>query len=438
MNSLLIKLRALNLAEPILVVGMGASGKVTLDLLREAGYEAFGVDEKFSERRVYQRNLDDQSALHDAGTLIVSPGIDRRRVAFQHTYAPQLNDIELFARLCDKPVLAVTGSNGKSTVVTLLAEILNDLGKVTRLCGNIGYPALSALFDEGYEQVEYYVLELSSYQLELCPSLYPKVGAVLNVTPDHLDRYDDFQAYAAAKEHLVRQSQVAVLNADDQACAAMVESALNLMLFGQSSSLPNRVDEGQLWVNDVAVFDCRDLGITGKHNESNALCALLMLSVLGIQPNQAHPALIRFKGLPHRVQTVAEHQGVRFIDDSKATNIGATQAALAGFNEPLILILGGVGKGQDFNELAETLTQHPVKHILLIGKDNRDMESALQAHQLAYEVCGVMEMAVKRAKALATAGDIVLLSPATASFDQYSGYHERGNHFAYEAQQCSC
>lgn len=434
MTNLLMKLRALNLHEPVLVVGMGESGKVTLDLLREAGYEAFGVDEKFAERRVYQRSLDEPSALQDAGTLVVSPGIDRRREAFKHTFAPQINDVELFARLNDKPVLAVTGSNGKSTVVTLLAQALNDLGKQSALCGNIGYPVLSALFAEGAAQNEFYVLELSSYQLELCPSLYPKVGAVLNVTPDHLDRYDDFAAYAAAKENLVRQSQICVLNAEDDACANMMDSALNVLLFGQSASLPNRAEAGQLWVNDQAVFACQDLGITGGHNELNALCVLLMLSALGLSAGDVRKTLIGFKGLPHRVQLVAECNGVQFIDDSKATNIGATQAALAGFDRPMVLILGGVGKDQDFNLLAQTLVEHPMKHILLIGKDNRTLESALVAHAVPFEVCGTMEVAVKRAKALCVAGDIVLLSPATASFDQYSGYHERGNHFAYEAQ----
>ena len=430
MDTMTSKLRALALAEPIFVVGMGASGHVALDLLREAGYDAIGLDERLDERRIEKRDFDDPQAFAGAGTLVVSPGVDRRRAAFTHSYAQQINDIELFARLNDKPVLAVTGSNGKSTVVTLLAQALNHAGHKAKLCGNIGRPVLDALFDG--EAADCYVIELSSYQLELCPSLYPRVAAVLNVTPDHLDRYDDFAAYAAAKANLVRQSSICILNGDDEACVAMAEDGQNIIYYGTSATLPNRVEGGKIWLHGHALLETARLRLGGAHNHANILCTLLMLEAYGVAPQQVLPALETFAGLPHRMQLVSEENGVRWYDDSKATNIGAAAAALAGIDGAVVLIAGGVGKNQDFSLLARELQQANLRGVLLIGVDNRDMAAAFTAAGIAFEDCGTMDKAVARARALAQPGDSVLLAPATASFDQYSGYDARGDAFAYE------
>ena len=430
MDTMTSKLRALALAEPIFVVGMGASGHVALDLLREAGYDAIGLDERLDERRIEKRDFDDPQAFAGAGTLVVSPGVDRRRAAFTHSYAQQINDIELFARLNDKPVLAVTGSNGKSTVVTLLAQALNHAGHKAKLCGNIGRPVLDALFDG--EPADCYVIELSSYQLELCPSLYPRVAAVLNVTPDHLDRYDDFAAYAAAKANLVRQSSICILNGDDEACVAMAEDGQNIIYFGTSATLPNRVEGGKIWLHGHALLETARLRLGGAHNHANILCTLLMLEAYGVAPQQVLSALETFAGLPHRMQLVSEENGVRWYDDSKATNIGAAAAALAGIDGTVVLIAGGVGKNQDFSLLARELQQANLRGVLLIGVDNRDMAAAFTAAGIAFEDCGTMDKAVARARAIAQAGDSVLLAPATASFDQYSGYDARGDAFAYE------
>ena len=430
MDTMTSKLRALALAEPIFVVGMGASGHVALDLLREAGYDAIGLDERLDERRIEKRDFDDPQAFAGAGTLVVSPGIDRRRAAFTHSYAQQINDIELFARLNDKPVLAVTGSNGKSTVVTLLAQALNHAGHKAKLCGNIGRPVLDALFDG--EAADCYVIELSSYQLELCPSLYPRVAAVLNVTPDHLDRYDDFAAYAAAKANLVRQSSICILNGDDEACVAMAEDGQNIIYYGTSATLPNRVEGGKIWLHGHALLETARLRLGGAHNHANILCTLLMLEAYGVAPQQVLSALETFAGLPHRMQLVSEENGVRWYDDSKATNIGAAAAALAGIDGTVVLIAGGVGKNQDFSLLARELQQANLRGVLLIGVDNRDMVAAFTAAGIAFEDCGTMDKAVARARAIAQAGDSVLLAPATASFDQYSGYDARGDAFAYE------
>ena len=430
MDTMTSKLRALALAEPIFVVGMGTSGHVALDLLREAGYDAIGLDERLDERRIEKRDFDDPQAFAGAGTLVVSPGVDRRRAAFTHSYAQQINDIELFARLNDKPVLAVTGSNGKSTVVTLLAQALNHAGHKAKLCGNIGRPVLDALFDG--EAADCYVIELSSYQLELCPSLYPRVAAVLNVTPDHLDRYDDFAAYAAAKANLVRQSSICILNGDDEACVAMAEDGQNIIYYGTSATLPNRVEGGKIWLHGHALLETARLRLGGAHNHANILCTLLMLEAYGVAPQQVLSALETFAGLPHRMQLVSEENGVRWYDDSKATNIGAAAAALAGIDGTVVLIAGGVGKNQDFSLLARELQQANLRGVLLIGVDNRDMVAAFTAAGIAFEDCGTMDKAVARARAIAQAGDSVLLAPATASFDQYSGYDARGDAFAYE------
>ena len=430
MDTLTSKLRALALAEPIYVVGMGASGHVTLDLLREAGYNAIGLDERLDERRIEKRNFDDPDAFANAATLVVSPGVDRRRAAFTHNYARQINDIELFALLNDKPVLAVTGSNGKSTVVTLLAAALNHTGQRAKLCGNIGRPVLDALFDG--EPADCYVLELSSYQLELCPSLYPRVAAILNITPDHLDRYDDFAAYAAAKTNLVRQASITIVNGDDENCVAAAEQGQNIIYYGNAPTLPNRVENGKIILHGHSVLDTARLNLHGAHNHSNILCTLLMLEAYGVSPSQALPAIETFAGLPHRMQTVSTEGGVHWVDDSKATNIGAAAASLAGIHGPVILIAGGVGKNQDFAQLAAIIKTSSVRHVLLIGVDNRAMQAAFTAANVAYEDCGSMDKAVERARSLAQAGDTVLLAPATASFDQYSGYDARGNAFAYE------
>ncbi|MDO5090046.1 MAG: UDP-N-acetylmuramoyl-L-alanine--D-glutamate ligase [Cardiobacteriaceae bacterium] len=432
MDTLHSKLYALGLPEPIAVVGMGASGTMTLKVLREAGYDAFGADENKAARHVLQCDLDDAGALRAAATMILSPGVDSRKAAIASSHAQKINDIELFALLNDKPVYAVTGSNGKSTVVTLLAECLRHAGKRAVLCGNIGRPVLEALFAEDAE-ADCYVMELSSYQLEFCPSLSPDVGAVMNVTPDHLDRYGSFIAYADAKANLVRQADISVLNADDAFCRSMANEARQVRWFALGDNhAENRVEQGEFYLHNEAVMPVSALTLQGAPNHANVLAVLVMLDVIGVAPDEVRAVLETFAGLPHRMQLVAEQSGVRYINDSKATNIGAAAAALSGLTAPLHLIAGGVGKGQDFNDFAKVIATSSVRHIFLIGKDNSEMQQAFAKAGLAFEDCGTMDRAVARAREVALSGDIVLLSPATASFDQYSGFAERGQAFAYE------
>lgn len=432
----LAKLTALGLAQPIAVVGMGISGQAVLQALLSAGYEAKGVDEKRSTQSILSLNLDVAGALAEFKTLIVSPGVDRRRQALSSVAkeVAVFNDVELFARLLDKPVLAVTGSNGKSTVVTLLYEALGALGYKAVLCGNIGRAVIEAFFSD--EAVDYYVLELSSYQLELCPSLSPLVGVIVNVTPDHLDRYEDFSAYAEAKGNLARQAQHLVLNAEDAYCVALSKTLDKpIEWFSlQKTSQGGGVHEGMLLLEGEAILPVADLALKGKHNYANVLCVLLSLRALGLPFLEALGAICTFSGLAHRMQQVATTDGVVWIDDSKATNVGATVAALAGVSAPLILILGGAGKGQDFSELAQAVVEAKVKQVLLIGVDNRALQAALKEKAVAFVECQTLDMAVSRARDDAQAGDWVLLSPACASLDQFKNYQQRGLYFAQLAQ----
>ncbi|WP_072576948.1 UDP-N-acetylmuramoyl-L-alanine--D-glutamate ligase [Suttonella ornithocola] len=425
---MLEKLKELSLAEPIAVVGMGASGRSALRFLQEAGYEVVGVDERV-QTNVTTISLTDKKRLEQYATLVVSPGVDRRKAAIRHSQAKVINDIELFARLAEKPIAAVTGSNGKSTVVTMLAEVLQAQGLSVRLCGNIGRPVLEALFDAP-EETDVYVLELSSYQLEICPSFHADVGAVLNVSPDHLDRYDSYQDYVAAKAHLAAASDVCILNGDDVACVEMAALAKQAIFYSMNGA--NRVEGEHIFISDSPVLSTAALSVHGMHNFFNALTTLLMAQALGVIPEKAAKALMLFRGLPHRMRLVSEENGVKWLDDSKATNIGATAAALSGITAPTWLIVGGVGKNQDFSELAKIILQSCVKRVLMIGVDNRDMQAAFDAEGVVYTVCGEMNHAVSLARKEALSGDWVLLSPATASFDQFNGYAERGECFAYE------
>lgn len=423
------KLRDLHLNQPIAVIGMGVSGKAAWQMLQKAGYDVTAFDEKVQSAPIVTVNLDDADIFASFATLIVSPGIDCRRTAFKNIHATLMNDVELFARLIEKPVAAVTGSNGKSTVVTMLADAARAAGLKTQLCGNIGKSVLTAWLEDE-EEPDLYVLELSSYQLERCPSLMIDVGAVLNVTPDHLDRYDSFLDYVAAKSHLAQQTQLTILNGDDEYCRQMAPLSRQTVFFG--AQCVNRVENGAIIVNGQTVLTADELKIHGQHNAYNALVALLMASGLGIDISYTLEALKNFRGLPHRMCEVACFNDVLWLNDSKATNIASTAAALVGCTRPTWLIVGGVGKGQDFHQLAAVLLQAPIKHVLMIGVDNHTMIAAFKKANIAFHDCGTIKAAVSYAYQNADAGDQVLLSPATASFDQFRNYEERGDVFANE------
>jgi UDP-N-acetylmuramoylalanine--D-glutamate ligase len=353
-----------------------------------------------------------------------------------------VGDVEIFARALARDgkgvrVLGVTGTNGKSTVTALAAHMGRAAGLDAHAVGNIGVPVLDALgAAEAKGFPDLYVVELSSYQLETTASLALDAATMLNLTQDHLDRYDSLAAYAGAKERIFRHCARRVVNRDDAWSAAMGDAD------AYSFGLGEPMDELQ-WGLDAprrmlrrgreALLPAAEMGMPGLHNVANGLAAHALASAIGLAPEPVAQALREFKGLPHRVQPVAEARGVRFYDDSKGTNVGASVAALEGFDVPVVLIAGGDGKGQDFAPLAPAVKAH-ARAVVLIGRDADAIAMALLATGVRIESAATMEAAVEEAFALARAGDAVLLSPACASFDMFRNYGHRGDVFAAAAR----
>jgi UDP-N-acetylmuramoylalanine--D-glutamate ligase len=383
------------------------------------------------------------AAFVGADEIVVSPGVGLDAPALAAAAArgvPLVGDIELFARAATRPVLAITGSNGKSTVTTLVGELLRGAGLKPAVGGNLGTPALDLLADT---QADAYVLELSSFQLERTASLAPAAACVLNLSPDHIDRHGSFAAYVAAKARVLHGAPVAVLNRDDAAVALMAGSlaaAQRVVWFGLGP--PSDTDDFGLLERDGAPWLARGarpllpaaaLHLPGRHNLANALAALALVDALGVPLDVTLPALAAFTGLPHRTQFVAEHAAVAWYDDSKGTNVGATLAAIEGLaptrpTARLVLILGGQGKGQDFAPLKAALAAH-VRGAVLIGEAADAIETAI-GDAVPCRRATDMQGAVAAAAAIAQPGDGVLLSPACASFDLFSGYAARGDAFA--------
>jgi len=376
----------------------------------------------------------DVRVLEGARQVVVSPGVSLEEPFLERARSAGLEivgDIELFARAVEGPVVGVTGTNGKSTVTTLIAQMAQTAGRRVRAGGNLGEPALDLLAGE---VGELYVLELSSYQLETTSSLKLRAATILNITPDHLDRYASVDAYAAAKARILDRCDVAVLNADDAAVMRLARSGQRTVTFSLD---PARAADYRALRKDGDVTLLRrgerlvamsELRIAGLHNAANALAALAVAEAIGLEDRYALAALRAFPGLEHRTAWVADLGGVRYIDDSKGTNVGATLAAVAGFEGPLIVIAGGDGKNQDFTPLARAF-RGKVRHAVLIGRDAPAIERAL-AGATATSRSATLEDAVRSAQAIAHPGDTVLLSPACASFDMFRDYHHRGAVFA--------
>jgi len=372
-------------------------------------------------------------------TLVVSPGVALTEPAIQaaaEAGAEIIGDIELFARQVQAPVIAITGSNGKSTVTTLVGELLAAAGYKARVGGNLGTPALELLAGPGDAQL--YVLELSSFQLEATSSLRPAAGVVLNLSEDHMDRYPDLAAYAAAKGRVYQGAKVAVVNRDDAwsmrlAAASAAPRRVSFGLDAPAEGAWGLIEyAGEVWLarGERRLVRERELALRGRHNMANALAALAVVEAVGVEPEMVLDALRRFAGLPHRSQFVGHFHGLDWVNDSKGTNVGATAAALAGQTAPVVLIAGGLGKGQDFSVLRPLLAEK-VRGVVLIGQD---AELIAQAWAGAAPIHRAEDMgdAVAQAAALGQPGDVVLLSPACASFDMFKGYEHRGEVFAAE------
>jgi UDP-N-acetylmuramoylalanine--D-glutamate ligase len=362
----------------------------------------------------------------------VSPGLSLDQPLIREAVQkkiPVLGDVELFAWQNKSKVLAITGTNGKTTVTALAGHLLRGASIDCEVAGNIGPAVLDARMKRRRPPAVW-VLELSSYQLETTWSLEPDAAVVLNISEDHLDRYAGLEDYAIAKARIFQGDGVQVLNRDDPRVFAMAQRGRREVSFGLDAPASPEdfgIRDGKLVRGDETIIEAAELPIHGWHNAANALAACALCSILDLPLEVLASGLSSFKGLPHRLELVGTRGDVDWYDDSKGTNVGATIAALKGLARPTILILGGEGKGQDFSPLAPVLAQFARK-ALLIGRDAPLIEKALAG--LPVEHCRSLEDAVERAAGYARPGEAVLLSPACASFDMFRDYKHRGEVFA--------
>lgn len=434
----------------ILLVGLGATGRSVLRYLSAQGAvlvvtdsrpapndvaelrAAYPLAEFHFDAFAVQRNL------AEFDEAVISPGVSLQESfvqAISSAGVPLVGDIELFARAIARApspakLVGITGSNGKSTVTTLLGRIATAAGFNTAVGGNIGTPALDLLDADA----DLYVLELSSFQLETTTSLKCQAAAYLNLSADHLDRHGTLENYGQIKSRIFKACQTAVVNRDDRATLEGSQQASKLASFGLDSAAT-----GDFGVESIKGERClmfgrqricaqSDLKIQGLHNLSNALAALALANAVGIAPDACLGALSAFAGLPHRCEFVARKNGVNWLNDSKGTNVGSTLAALNGLDGPIVWLGGGQGKDQDFKPLRTPLSRKG-RAALLFGQDARTIEQALVGAVSIYRDENLLG-AMHSAKRLARPGDTVLLSPACASLDQFKNYAERGEQFS--------
>lgn len=398
---------------------------------RAAPPELAAVCELLSADSIRVGHLD-AALLDGAAQVIASPGLSPAEPLLAAAKArgiPVYGDIELFARAAAAPVVGITGTNGKSTVTTLVALMTRATGKSALAGGNLGPPALELL---AQPVPDFYVLELSSFQLDTTASLNLEAAAVLNVTPDHMDRYPTLDAYAAAKAHIFDRAAAAIVNEDDALVRAMPRAGQRVIGFSLEHAADYSVADAQtepvLLRQGQPLVAMAELKVSGLHNAANALAAFAVLDAMQLPLKPAIVALKQFSGLPHRSQWIADVNGVRFVDDSKGTNVGATLAAVAGMPGTLVVIAGGQGKGQDFAPLARAF-RGKVRHVVLLGQDAPLLAAALQG-VTTLEFAATMDEAVVKAANAARAGETVLLSPACASLDMFRDYAHRGDVFA--------
>ena len=431
------------------VFGLGASGFSAVKYLTRLGVEVQVQDTRDVPpfRSELAREYPDiplqtggftPPTLDHADLVVVSPGISLAEPVFQELRQKQIEivgDVELFVRACPVPILAITGSNGKTTVTTLVGELLRAQGVNAEVGGNIGKPALDLLVGPLAELV---VLELSSFQLETTDSLRAKGAAILNLSPDHMDRYADIAQYLKAKQRILKSAQTAILNREDPVLQLMDTSgAADVISFGLDA--PSRTSDygitshadGEEWMvrGKERIAPVASLSMTGRHNLMNALAAVALVESAGHSVGQdGLDALFAFRGLPHRCEPVLERDGVVWINDSKSTNPGAAEAALLGLDRPVVLIAGGQSKGAEFNTLAKAI-QRCARQVLLIGEDRMALAAAI-GDRVPVTLADDLPQAVRFAARWAQTGDAVLFSPACASFDMFEDFAHRGDVFA--------
>ncbi len=445
----------------VVIVGLGITGIACARFFKKMGIEVAVTDsrEKPPCLEQFQNEFSgsdialgefDEEMLVGANVIIVSPGVSLREPALMKAAMSGVRiwgEIEVFARFVNARVIAITGSNGKSTVTTLVAKMLETAGKKVAVGGNLGTPAVALITDEA---PDFYVVEVSSFQLESTFSLCPASAVILNISEDHMDRYSSIEEYVNAKKRIARGYGDVVVNMDDMQTRDLlytVEPTRRIHTYTLNPPQENgfglrRNDadvgadgKGNIWIyfDERPIMAIADIKIPGMHNVSNVLAAIALVYAVDIDFKSMVDAVKEFAGLDHRTQWVARANGVDWYNDSKATNVGATLAAVNGMGDNLILIMGGDGKGADFSPLEKEFAGS-VKLVVLIGKDALDVEKGLNdVAKVLY--AGTMKEAVEIANENAVAGDKVLLSPACASWDMFNGYAERGAEFVARVKE---
>lgn len=434
----------------VLIVGLGVTGLSCARFLVQQGWQVSITDTQLQPPGLAQLRAEALPVKTQLGALacadlaqidmvIVSPGVSLQTPLLAQALAlgkPVFGDVELFVRFAQQPIIAITGSNGKSTVTCLIGEMVKKTGQLPAVGANLGEPALDLL---ALPDVDVYVLELSSFQLETVTSLRAKAAVVLNVSPDHMDRYADVDAYSHAKQRIYQGAEHKIVNADDARVMGMLsadDQAIQFSLGAPASDgfgIIEHAGEAYFCHGPQRLMPVAQARLLGTHNWANILAAFALGHAYGLPMLAMIEAVKTFKGLAHRMEWVAEHRGVVWINDSKGTNVGATLAAIQGLDKPVILIAGGRGKQADFSPLREVVARGAVRELILLGED-----AQVIAQAVAPKVChfaASMQQAVAMAGACAAAGEVVLMSPACASFDMFAGFAQRGEIFKQAVQQ---
>jgi UDP-N-acetylmuramoylalanine--D-glutamate ligase len=428
------------------IVGLGITGMSCAHFLHNQGIPIAIVDTRenppqlaafkqaYPDVPIFLGGLD-ETLLAKAASIVLSPGMSLTEPAIAKQArlgTPIIGDIELFARAVKVPVIAITGTNAKSTVTTLVGQMMSAEGYQVQVGGNLGIPALELL--EKNPQTDLFVLELSSFQLETTYSLKPKVATVLNVTPDHMDRYSTIADYQQAKHRVYQHCEIAVCNRDDPLTETTLARQIGFTLGSPKQDevgLLTKNGETYLAFETTPLLPVKQLPVMGKHYQANALAALAIGYGFGLSFDSMLAVLREFKGLPHRCQWIRERHGIAWYNDSKGTNVGATQAAIDGLGSmiagKLILIAGGLGKNADFSPLVPNIKKY-ARHVVLIGKAAHEIAKAI-GKGVPLSFAESMDEAVRIADEKACSGDSVLLSPACASYDMFKHFEHRGEVF---------
>jgi len=433
----------------VLVVGLARTGVALAHFLTRAGAKVTVTDRAPAQELAAMRQLIQTLPVKEElgvpepqdvsrfDIILPSPGVPPELPwleAARRSGIPVWGELELAGQFLTRPVIAVSGTNGKTTTTTLVGKFLAASRMRTLVGGNIGTP-LAALLEKQHE-ADFLVLEISSFQLDTAPSFHPQFAALLNITPDHLDRYPDYAAYTASKARLfanMTATETKVLNYDDPLVRPLGQGLGGVLYFSTSESLldgaclAGEVIKVRLPGAPVHDFPLADIRLQGAHNVENIMAALLLSLAAGADPRVCREVLASFAGLPHRLEWVANRGGVDFYDDSKGTNVGAVARSLASFDRPVILIAGGRDKDSDFSLLNDLIREH-VKALVLVGETRERLAQVWAGLAPAY-LAADMDEAVACAADLAEPGDVVLLSPACASFDMFRDYAHRGETF---------